>query len=71
MCEALCEVACTGQLRVHEAEPPQKRKVRRREVGARLRAADSKQEGGLGFKLGRLNFRAWALSQPLPNYASR
>lgn len=40
-------------------------------MGARLRAADSKQEGGLGFKLGRLNFRAWALSQPLPNYASR
>lgn len=49
-------------------KPLQKRNVRRREVGVRLRAADSKQEGGLGFKL---DSRAWALSQPLPDYASR
>ena len=52
-------------------KPAQKRNVRRREVGEHLRAADSKQEGGLGFKLGWLDSRAWALSQPLPNYASR
>ena len=52
-------------------KPLQKRNVRRREVGVRLRAADSKQEGGLGYKLGQFDSRAWALSQPLPDYTSR